>query len=68
MNTLIISLPDDLKKFLDEQVAKGEFSSYSDFMEKSISKIKNEQTMESMPNDFPFDPNLLKVFSTQGTR
>jgi Arc/MetJ-type ribon-helix-helix transcriptional regulator len=68
MNTLIISLPDDLKDFLNAQIAKGEYKSHSDFVQQVLMQAKNEKAMEKLPNDFPFDPNLLKVFSSQGAR
>lgn len=38
METLIISLPVELKKFLDGKIAKGEYKNYSDYMEQNLSK------------------------------
>lgn len=68
METLIISLPSELKKFLDEQIAKGQFKSHSDYVEKMLTEDKHAREMEKFPNDFPFDPNLLSVFSTEGIK
>lgn len=68
METLIISLPAELKDFLNAQIAKGVFKNHSDYVQQMLMQAKNEQTMEKLPNDFPFDHNLLKVFSSQGAR
>jgi len=68
METLIISLPTELKDFLNTKIAKGEYKSHSDFVQQMLIQANNEQKMEKLPNDFPFDPNLLKVFSSQVTR
>ena len=68
METLIISLPVELKDFLNAQIAKGEYKSHSDYVQQMLMQAKHEHAMEKLPNDFPFDPNLLKVFSSQGAR
>ena len=43
MQTLIISLPDDLKKFMDEQIAKGLFKNHSDYIETLLTEDKMVQ-------------------------
>lgn len=43
METLIISLPIELKQFLDEQVAKRETTSYSDYILQKLRKDKERQ-------------------------
>lgn len=40
MNTLIISLPNDLKDVMYEQIAKGLYANASDYIEKLIMKDK----------------------------
>lgn len=43
MQTLIISLPDDLKKFMDEQIARGLFKNHSDYFQTLLTEDKMVQ-------------------------
>lgn len=43
METLILSLPVELRQFLDEQIARGETASYSDYILQKLSKEKDRQ-------------------------
>lgn len=68
METLIVALPVELKKFLDGQIAKGEYKSYSDYLQQNLSKNMQQSEWANAPDDFPIDPNLLKVFSQQSIK
>jgi antitoxin ParD1/3/4 len=43
MQTLIISLPDDIKQFMDEQIAKGVFKNHSDYIQALLIEDKQVQ-------------------------
>ncbi len=66
METLIISLPSELKKFLDGEIAKGKFASYSDYMEKNLAHNMKQEEWANSPDDFPIDPKVLKAFRERG--
>lgn len=68
METLIISLPVELKDFLNAQIAKGEYKSHSDYVQQNLSKTMQQAELVNESDDFPIDPNLLKVFSQQSIK
>lgn len=63
MSTMNISLPDSLKSFVDSQVAKGDYTSTSEYVREVLRKEKAEvrlrqlvtEGLESEPIDEPID-------------
>ncbi len=48
MTTLNISLPDDLKKVVDERVAEGHFASHSEYLRSLIRKDQKRVEREQL--------------------
>ena len=47
MATMNISLPEPLREFVDEEVARGGYSSVSEYMRELVRKAKGEKQLEA---------------------
>ncbi len=63
METLTISLPLELKQFLDEKIAQGEFISYSDYVQYKLAQDTVAKSIDKPTENIGFDLELVKKIS-----